>query len=333
MDREILTVEYKNNVGIAQQFSISLVEQLGRLLSERNVTLGVPIESRVKDFDSLNSKLERKEIEITKVTDLDDFVGVRVILLFKRDLDYVTKCIKEKFVILHEEDKLHGLAEDKFGYQSRHYIVKVPDAWLQIPTFSSFGEFKAEIQVRTLAQHIWAAASHKLQYKHEKSVPPQLRRAINRASAILEVVDLEFERILDDREQYIASIEDENVTDLTDEQLNVESLKLIANKYLPPENAKPDDDFDQLFAELYNNNIKTTSQLIRILEESLPDVLKEDKELVERKNGELAKGKSLTGVSNVERLLRGVYFSHVGLIRVSVRDYLGDTFNPLPSEK
>jgi ppGpp synthetase/RelA/SpoT-type nucleotidyltranferase len=31
------------------------------------------------------------------------------------------------------------------------------------------GGLRAEVQVRTTAQHIWAAASHKLQYKHEES--------------------------------------------------------------------------------------------------------------------------------------------------------------------
>ncbi|HIF6332154.1 TPA: GTP pyrophosphokinase, partial [Raoultella ornithinolytica] len=198
MENNNVSADYMVNYGIANEFKKSLVDQIERVLMESDITLGVPIESRVKDLDSLMEKLERKEIDIEKVSDLDDLIGLRVILLFKRDLDLVTKCLKETFIILHEEDKLDVLEEDKFGYQSRHYIIKVPDEWLKLPTYSKFGEFKAEIQVRTLAQHIWAAASHKLQYKHEKSVPPQLRRAINRASAVLEVIDLEFERILID---------------------------------------------------------------------------------------------------------------------------------------
>lgn len=55
---------------------------------------------------------------------------------------------------------------------------------------------KAEVQVRTVTQHVWAAASHVLQYKQEASVPLPVRRSIYRVSALLETVDLEFERVL-----------------------------------------------------------------------------------------------------------------------------------------
>ena len=262
MENNNVSADYMVNYGIANEFKKSLVDQIERVLMESDITLGVPIESRVKDLDSLMEKLERKEIDIEKVSDLDDLIGLRVILLFKRDLDLVTKCLKETFIILHEEDKLDVLEEDKFGYQSRHYIIKVPDEWLKLPTYSKFGEFKAEIQVRTLAQHIWAAASHKLQYKHEKSVPPQLRRAINRASAVLEVIDLEFERILIDRGSYIDSISSNENKEIHDEQLNVDNIKLIAERMLPPENKSGTENYERLLSELTLNNIRTTHHLL-----------------------------------------------------------------------
>ncbi|HBC0575955.1 TPA: hypothetical protein I8625_001743, partial [Serratia marcescens] len=66
------------NFGVANEFRKSLVEQIERILLESDVTLGVPIESRVKDHDSLLEKLERKEITIKKIADLDDLVGLRV---------------------------------------------------------------------------------------------------------------------------------------------------------------------------------------------------------------------------------------------------------------
>jgi len=50
----------------------------------------VPLESRVKKLESLFEKLERKTMALEHVVDLDDFVGVRIILLFKRDLEKVT---------------------------------------------------------------------------------------------------------------------------------------------------------------------------------------------------------------------------------------------------
>lgn len=327
MENNNVSADYMVNYGIANEFKKSLVDQIERVLMESDITLGVPIESRVKDLDSLMEKLERKEIDIEKVSDLDDLIGLRVILLFKRDLDLVTKCLKETFIILHEEDKLDVLEEDKFGYQSRHYIIKVPDEWLKLPTYSKFGEFKAEIQVRTLAQHIWAAASHKLQYKHEKSVPPQLRRAINRASAVLEVIDLEFERILIDRGSYIDSISSNENKEIHDEQLNVDNIKLIAERMLPPENKSGTENYERLLSELTLNNIRTTHQLIEVINSKLADILKEDKKRVNTKRKEIAKG---VAVTDRDRIEVGVFYNHVGLIRVSAVAYFGKGYVRVP---
>jgi trimethylamine:corrinoid methyltransferase-like protein len=50
----------------------------------------------------------------------------------------------------------------------------------------------AEVHVRTVLQHAWAAISHSLQYKKEDDVPAALRRRLNRLAALLELADQEF---------------------------------------------------------------------------------------------------------------------------------------------
>lgn len=322
MEKEQLNENYKLNFSNAEDFRKSLVEQIKKIILDKNITLGVPIESRVKAQDSLAEKLERKEIEFKGVLDIDDFIGIRIILLFKRDLDIVSECIKHTLTIIKEEDKLTNLSDDKFGYQSRHYIVKVPKSWLKIPTFSNFGDLKAEIQVRTISQHIWAAASHKLQYKNENNVPPTLRRALNRASAVLELVDLEFERILLGRDSYIASIDQGN--EKSDETLNIENLKLIMKKYLPPKNESSKEDYDYLLSELTENKITTTKSLIEIINSNLENVLKEDREIVSERKEDFSKSGLLIGGATEERLNEGVFFNHTGLIRTMAKNSIGD---------
>src|SRR5690606_25945786 len=97
------------------------------------------------------------------------------------------------------------------------------------------------------AQHTWAVASPKLQYKHEEGVPPPIRRTIHRVSALLETVDLEFERVLEERGSYIAAAAD-NV-DLG-ELLNVDLLKATLSEILPEKNRVDNEPYADLLVDL-----------------------------------------------------------------------------------
>lgn len=101
------------------------------------------------------------------MTDLDDLIGIRVILLFHRDLERIDRILRDELDVLAAEDTGSRLSETQFGYQSQHYIVRIPESWQNTPSFSGLRSLTAEVQVRTVAQHIWAAASHKLQYEQE----------------------------------------------------------------------------------------------------------------------------------------------------------------------
>ena len=91
-----------------------------------------------------------------------------------------------------------------------------------------------------------AVASHYLQYKREKSVPLEVRRSINRVSALLETVDLEFERVLNERDVYVTGITSVS----PEERLNVNVLKAMLDENLPLANRTNDEAYDELVAEL-----------------------------------------------------------------------------------
>ncbi|HDR2370548.1 MULTISPECIES: GTP pyrophosphokinase [Enterobacter] len=326
MNEEELESEYKKTIGAIDDFRKNVLEQLSNLIISSQVPLGINLESRVKDWLSIRNKIERKELKIITIHDISDLIGFRIILLFKRDLDVVSDIIKKHFDVISEEDKFDSLEDNKFGYQSRHYIIKVPSAWLKVPSFKPFKNYKAEIQLRTLSQHIWAATSHKLQYKNEDSVPISLRRALNRASALLEVVDLEFERILIGREGYVETLNEKSKSNLTqDEFLNVDSLKFIADKHLPKENAKRIEPYDELLKELLLNDITKVDQLAKILDENKEFYRK--KEMARLHDAMNSSGEDwwTTGQDEDDtdvRVNRGVFFSHVGLIRVAVEEHI-----------
>lgn len=162
------------------------------------------IEKRVKKRDSFLEKLSRKDYDDpAKIT---DFAGVRVVCLFGSDLSRVASSVVEKFEVHEEIDKLELLADDKMGYQGRHFVVRFGGRYSG-SRYDEIRELPCEIQVRTVLQDAWAQISHYLAYKSEASVPRPLLRSINNLSSLLEVAQESFDRVRDLRQSYIEKVE------------------------------------------------------------------------------------------------------------------------------
>lgn len=320
-----LQTSYESKRFFAQKFAERLKEQVEELLSKQRVSLAVPIEMRVKEWDSIKSKAKRKNLELHEITELEDFIGARIILLFKRDVQRVCDLIGSTFRVISVEDTQQRLGVSQFGYQSMHFQIALPEDWLRIPTFKDFSGFSVEVQVRTAAQHIWAAASHVLQYKHEQAVPQSVLRSINRVSALLETVDLEFERALQERQEYRDEL------DITDENtpLNVESLKALMDSIFPKfaatggDNKSQQDSYDSMLEALKGRKIMTLGQLRELIKKWSPKVLAWDQDMTKKLTtlGHLegdgfvsAKIDKMIFKGDKSRLDRGVYCSHAGLI-------------------
>ncbi len=311
---------YESRKLSAERFCVGLVEQIKELISQNNITLAVPIESRVKSWPSISSKIERSNLELEDIVQLNDLVGIRLILLFKRDLDRCRGLIEQSLEVVSREDTASRLGESQFGYQSYHYAIRLPKEWLAIPTLKDFAEYQAEIQIRTIAQHIWAAASHNLQYKQEDNVPKTLRRSIYRVSALLETVDLEFERVLGERERYIKEMKPET----EDEKLNVDILKEILDSRLPLENREEPEEYSELLQNLSTCGIQRSSQLIHLISERLEGVLQQDRRLVENKKQNYEREGHLQFPDDERAVRLGVYFTHCGLVRGMLDRAFGD---------
>lgn len=303
---ERLRWEYTHILPQLEQFLDALHEQTEVLLSKSSIPLAVPITGRVKSWRSIVEKLNRNSLSLQTITDLTDLIGLRLIILFRRDSDAVDDVLIRNFSIKSSEDAAVRLGTAEFGYQSRHYIVSMPDSWLSVPSIKDFCNMRAEIQVRTLAQHLWAAASHKLQYKVESSVPTRLRRRIHRLSANLETVDEELDEILNKRELYAQDIVSGRVV----EQLNVDNVSALLKALLPEDNLDVHEPYADLVQNLNKVGITTTDQLALLLKKHLNSALSHDQFMVNTRRS----AQSTTGTSS-DRLSRGVYLSHVGLTR------------------
>jgi hypothetical protein len=239
--------------------------------------------------------------------ELQDLVGFRIVLQFRRDVERVCSLIEKTFKIVNRYDTVTRLREDQFGYSSVHFVVELPAEWLAVPTMAGLANLRAEIQVRTTAQHIWAEASQTLQYKNERAVPQALKRAIYRVSALLETVDLEFERVLSDRDSYKAEVAQ---TTLVEEALNVETLQQVLDSEWPTANKDKDgEDYADLLTDLNALGVTTPGAVRKVISNWRDSVLSKDAARVaeERKNP--------SPLTREERVDAGVFFTHVGLTR------------------
>jgi hypothetical protein len=179
---------------------------------------------------------------------------------------------------------------------------------------------KAEVQIRTLSQHIWAEASHHLQYKQKDNVPLPVLRSIYRTSALLETIDLEFERLLDLREEYRAEIfVSDNDTPIGD----VDILEKILDKILPPQNKSDDEDYSELLMDLAKFSINTQNSLFAIVEKDIDKVLEKDRSRV----NEMLETGDFKPDATADRIAERVYYNHTGLIRIMLGLEFGKDFD------
>lgn len=214
---------------------------LSEILSYAVKDLGVTaiVQARAKDKASFAEKSIRKRNTYPDaVNQLTDLCGGRIIVDCKDDIEPVRNFICEHFEISEEEDAFDRLRTTEFGYRSVHFIISLKRGEFEslleslckrqgsleeqasfrtiverlferhAPAhqgeYSAFrgAKFKAEIQVRTLLQHAWAAIGHDRIYKSEFTVPKRWQRDAIRIAAYLEEADEAFSRTVKGVEGY-----------------------------------------------------------------------------------------------------------------------------------
>jgi len=255
-------------------------------------------------------------------------MGLRLILLFKRDVSSVCRLLENNFKVVRQYNTQERLKDNQFGYSSTHFVIELPDNWLAVPTLAPMRGLRAEIQVRTVAQHIWAEASQTLQYKQKESVPASVTRAIHRVSALLETVDLEFERVLEQRESYRIDV---NILE-TEDVLNVDLLEKTLDSLLPSSHKSDDEDYSQLLTDLTHFKVTTPAELGDLIRRHLGAAMEVDASYVAKHLHALRAGEDLVGTSK-ERTLAGVFYTHTGLTRQTLNQEFGGLWNQYQHDK
>ena len=173
-----------------------VMEKLNELVESSGIELNA-VESRVKSEQSLVGKLERKGHKYQSVKDVTDLFGARIIVFFNEDVDRIASMAEALFDIDWENsvDKRCIHNYDTFGYNSLHYICKLPVSLYYDPEHPELNAMPFELQMRTALQHVWSVIQHDIGYKSEIDIPVEYKRNISRLAGLLELADNEFSRI------------------------------------------------------------------------------------------------------------------------------------------
>ena len=182
---EFILEEYREARPLFEKMQ-SEVNRVLREALERNGLIVTAVETRIKTEESLAGKLALKGSKYATLSDITDILGARIITFYTDDVDRIAAMAEQLFEIdwanSVDKRKLHQL--DSFGYNSLHYICRLPGY-----------DYRFELQLRTTLQHAWAAINHDNGYKSGVEIPHEYMRRINRLAGLLEIADDEFSHI------------------------------------------------------------------------------------------------------------------------------------------
>ena len=182
---QLILEEYREALPTLEKMKDAVLAKLQKALL-RSGLIVTTMEARVKTEGSLTGKLALKGAKYATLSDITDLVGARIVTFYTDDVDRIASMAEKLFEIdwanSVDKRKLHQL--DSFGYNSLHYICRLPGY-----------DYRFELQMRTTLQHAWAAINHDTGYKSGIEIPREYMRRMNRLAGILEMADDEFSRI------------------------------------------------------------------------------------------------------------------------------------------
>ncbi len=198
-----LLKQYHEQLPIYQRLEQLVMPLLKNKLKEQGIYVNA-LEHRIKEEHSLMGKLELKGAKYDILSDITDILGLRIITFYSDDVDKVAAIVKSLFQVdwSNSIDKRKHHELNSFGYNSLHYVCRLPNQLFFDPQMPELNDYRFEIQMRSALQHVWSTIEHDTGYKTWVKIPPQYRRQFSRLSGMLELIDDEFSRLRSELTEY-----------------------------------------------------------------------------------------------------------------------------------
>ena len=146
---------------------------------------------RFEHVDRIYGRIKRKSSFLAKVSrhlaeyrppfsQVEDFIAIRVLVVFPEAADRVASFIKEQFHPNVEDYYKEPPDPNKFGYEGYQIVQSIPR--FKVPDAAPVDFPKVfEVQVKTLFMHAWAEAEHLLRYEKLRaglSVPQTVEKRL-----------------------------------------------------------------------------------------------------------------------------------------------------------
>lgn len=183
------------------------------------------VQSRVKHKKKLRDKYLDPRKNYTKLDDITDLAGLRIITYYEDELDRIAEVIKREFNVIPEKsiDKREA-APDKFGYYALNLVCTHSDARKGDAQFKNWATLEFEIQITTVLRHAWSEIEHEW-YDLKDAYPDEIKRKFYLLAALLEMAESSFQSLRDRKLNYQRSVDVRVTAEAPDVPIDAVSMK------------------------------------------------------------------------------------------------------------
>ena len=315
-DIEEVVEKYKTNIEIYENFEIILRHYINDLLNkaveEKKLDKNsFEIKSRTKAIDSFKGKISRDDKKLKykePLKEITDLVGLKIMLTSLKDENVVYELLNlaldNNIDRENSVNKVEELKQSrKFGYLGRHLVVYYDEKMLKVAEHninkeihpSHFKGLRAEIQIKTLLQHVWAEVEHKARYKAGEELSDEKKRYFDRLAALIEVADDLFKDLVEESEK----INEESKQKIQKEQEEAQEAKKDSKDKVQSPAVSSETIALYLANEIIKNKFKSIEQA-----ESFYILVDEEPSLVSMQFIELLKEVGIYHTIDLERLFK-----------------------------